>query len=302
VVGLGLFAASRTVRSAMPPRSGYAGFQPSGDQALPDEPSRLVQDGLRARRFRSLRTIVALMLREMATTHGRSPGGYLWAIIEPVAALAMFSIGFSLVFHRPPVGNSFPLFYATGFLPFMMFNDVANKMATSITFSKPLLFYPAVTFLDALVARFLLNVLTHLMVAYIIFWALITVFGARADLDLPRILLSFSLAAGLGIGVGTLNCYLMTAFPIWERAWQIATRPLFIVSGVFFTFDSMPRAAQDILWFNPLIHVIGVSRDGFFGSYQADYVSVVMVLAVSAATLLLGLLLLWRHHRTLLET
>ncbi|MEL6475009.1 MAG: sugar ABC transporter permease, partial [Pseudomonadota bacterium] len=33
------------------------------------------------RRFASLRSIIALMLREMATSYGRSPGGYLWAVL-----------------------------------------------------------------------------------------------------------------------------------------------------------------------------------------------------------------------------
>jgi capsular polysaccharide transport system permease protein len=281
--------------------SAFFRLRPKEAAADPDFMPHLDQDGLRARRFRSVRTIAALMLREMATSYGRSPGGYLWAVLEPVAALAMFSVGFAVLFASPPIGNSFPLFYATGFLPFTMFNVIANKMATSINFSKPLLAYPAVTFIDALIARFLLNVLTQLMVAYIVFFGIIVIFDARADLDLPMILLSFSLAAFLGIGVGTLNCYLMTAFPIWERSWQIATRPLFIISGIFFTFSSMPLFAQNILWFNPLLHVVGLARSGFYGSYRADYVSVSYVLVIASLTLLLGLLLLHRHHRDLLE-
>ena len=36
------------------------------------------------RRFASFRAIGALILREMATSYGRSPGGYIWAILEPV--------------------------------------------------------------------------------------------------------------------------------------------------------------------------------------------------------------------------
>jgi capsular polysaccharide transport system permease protein len=261
----------------------------------------LARDGLRARRFRTPRTIFALMLREVATTYGNSPGGYLWAVLEPVAALAMFSLGFSLVFAAPPIGNSFAMFYATGFLPFLLFTEVANKMATSINFSRPLLAYPVVTFIDALLARFLLNVLTSLMVSYLVFFGIIVVFGARAELDLPVILLGYGLAAFLGIGIGTLNCYLMTAFPLWERTWQILTRPLFIVSGIFFTYDSMPKSAQDIAWYNPLLHVIGVTRDGFYGSYRADYISITLVLGVAGVAFSLGLLLLWRHHRGLLE-
>ena len=302
MIGLALVCGKKMTQPVPPQPPALSGFRPAGKTVTPNAALMLEQDGLRARRFRSLRTIVALMLREMATTYGRSPGGYLWAILDPVAALAVFSVGFGLIFHSPPLGNSFPLFYATGFLPFMLFNDVANKIATSINFSRPLLAYPAVSFLDALIARFLLNVLTHLMIAYIVFFGLVVIFDARADLDVPMILLSFCLAAFLGIGVGTLNCYLMTAFSIWERSWQIATRPMFVVSGIFFTYGSMPRAAQDILWYNPLMHVVGLARAGFYGGYRADYVSVTFVLAISCLTLLAGLLLLWRHHRGLLET
>ena len=56
--------------------------------------SKLPQDPMRANRFRMPRTIVALVLREMATTHGRSPGGYVWAVLEPVAALIVMTVVF----------------------------------------------------------------------------------------------------------------------------------------------------------------------------------------------------------------
>lgn len=282
-------------RPASPPNALRPPSGPGADMPL------LHSDGLRARKMRGPRAIVALILREMATTYGNSPGGYLWAILDPVAALAMFSLGFSLMFNAPPVGNSFPMFYATGFLPFMMFNDVANKMATSIPFSRALLAYPVVTFIDALFARFILNVLTHMMVSFIVFFGIIYIFDARAELDLPVILLGYSMAAMLGLGIGTLNCYLMTAYPVWERSWQIVTRPLFIISGVFFTYGSLPTEVKDILWYNPLLHIVGLTRSGFYGAYRADYVSLLWVFFVSALTLFLGLLLLWRQHRTLLE-
>lgn len=271
------------------------------DRSRPADPAFLPRDALRARKFSTVRAILALILREMSTTHGRSPGGYIWAVLEPVAALALLSLVFSLAFRSPPLGNSFPLFYATGFLPFMMFNDISNKMATSINYSRALLAYPAVTFMDALIARFLLANLTHLMVNYIIFSALIYVVGVRVQVDLPAILLGFSMTAALGIGIGTLNCYLMTSFVVWERAWQIMTRPLFIISGIFFVFSDLPKIAQDVLWYNPLVHVIGIVRTGFYASYKSDYVSLTYVLSISVTTFALGLLLLWRNHRRLME-
>ena len=261
----------------------------------------LQKDGLRARKFRTSRTIAALMLREMSTTYGRSPGGYLWAILDPVIGIMLLSLVFSMAFRSPPIGTSFALFYATGYLPFMLFNDVANKMATSIKFSRPLLAYPAVTFLDALAARFLLNLLTHLMVGYLVFLSLILFFGARAEIDLPAILLGVAMSAMLGGGIGTLNCYLMTSIPIWERAWQIAMRPMFLMSAIFFMFSDIPPVGQAVLWYNPVVHCVGMIRTGFYATYDGSYISVIYVVCLSTLTFMMGLLLLWRHHRTLLE-
>jgi capsular polysaccharide transport system permease protein len=243
------------------------------------------------------------MLREMATTYGRSPGGYLWAVLDPVAAVALLSAVFSLAFSAPPIGSNFPLFYATGYIPFMMFNDIANKLAASTRFSLPLLAYPSVTFIDALIARFLLNALTHMMVAYLVFMGII-VFFAPGDivLDLPSIVAGILLAALLGLGVGTLNCYLMTEFSVWERSWQILTRPLFMVSGIFFIYDAIPEAGQDYIWFNPLIHIVGMMRRGFYPTYEGNYVSPLYVTAVGLSTLVPGLALLYLRHRRLMES
>ena len=174
-------------------------------------------------------------------------------------------------------------------------------MATSINFSKPLLAYPAVTLLDALIARFSLAILTNIMVGYIIFFTMVFVFSARAEIDLPYILLSVATTAALGIGIGTLNCYLMTTISLWERTWQILMRPLFLISGVFFVFSDLPALARDVLWYNPLIHTIGLMRVGFFATYKGDYISVIYVLVIASVTFVLGLLLLWRNHRRLME-
>ena len=48
------------------------------DIDLPPQPQ------LRPPRVQTFRTISALIMREMQTTYGRSPGGYLWAVLEPV--------------------------------------------------------------------------------------------------------------------------------------------------------------------------------------------------------------------------
>ncbi|MFT3688917.1 ABC transporter permease [Paenirhodobacter sp.] len=251
--------------------------------------------------FQMGRTVVALMLREMATTYGRSAGGYLWAILEPILGIALLSVLFSMTLRQPPVGDSFALFYATGFLPFSMFNSLTNKLARSVQFSRPFMAYPCVTFMDTLVARLLLNALTDIVVLLVVVCGIMLIFGLPFWLDLGRLGLMLGLVVLLSAGVGTLNCFLMTSFPIYERIWSIATRPLFLVSGVFFTYSSMPPQVQDLLWFNPLIHIVGLARMSIYPTYNGEYVSPAYVALIGAVTLFFGLMLLVRHFKRLME-
>lgn len=258
--------------------------------------------GLHARNFKTLRTIFALMMREMVTTYGRSPGGYLWAILEPVGGLTVMSIAFSLAFASPALGNNFPLFYATGFLPFMMYTDLAAKLGKSLIFSKPLLFYPSVTYLDALIARFLLNGLTHLMVFYVLIFGIITIFDTGNFLIYPHILNSIGMALALGFGVGVLNSFLLTRFSVWERIWVIITRPMFIISTVFYLMESLPAQVRDVLWYNPLVHIVGIMRRGVYATYDATWASPAYVYGLSLVMAFLGLVFLGRYHRELLNS
>lgn len=241
------------------------------------------------------------MLREMVTTYGRSPGGYMWAILEPVAAIALLSFVFSLAFRTPSLGTSFPLFYATGYLPFILYTDISNKIARAITFSRPLLRYPRVTYIDAILARLFTNVLTHLIVFYILMAGITMTLDIQIILNIPAILLSLLMAAVLGLGVGSINSYLIPAFPAWKQLWSIITRPLFIASGILYTFEDVPAEYREYLWYNPIIHIVGAMRRGFYSTYDATYVSPTYVFGIGLLLLVFGLIMLRRHHRAILS-
>lgn len=258
--------------------------------------------GLHARQHKTIRCVAALVLREMSTTYGKSPGGYLWAFLEPVGGLAIMTVAFSMAFHSPALGNNFPLFYATGYLPFMMYSDIAVKVGQSMRFSKPLLFYPSVTFFDAIIARFLLNGLTHLLVFYVMIFCIFNFFDTTATLDHTSILNSMCMALSLGLGVGILNCFLFGKFPIWERVWVIVTRPMFIISCIFYLFETLPTQIREYLWFNPIAHVVGEMRRGFYPTYDAVWVSPAYVYFFSLSLTLIGLIFLSRYHRDLLNS
>lgn len=256
---------------------------------------------MRRRRHSSLTALFSLILREMSSTYGRSPGGYLWAVLDPVAGVTLLTVVFSLVLHTPPLGKNFPLFYASGYLPFMAFIELTTKIGQAIRYSRPLLSYPSISYFDALLSRLVLNLMTDILVFILLVGGIHIIFDLPADLDGARLLNGLVMLIMLVFGIGSLNCYLFSRFPLWERIWAILTRPLFFVSGVFFVPDFMTEGFRNFLMINPLTHIICELRAGIYPIYQAEFVSPLYVYAIGLIFTCFGLLLLKRHYRFLLS-
>ena len=254
-----------------------------------------------APRHRRLRVLGALVIREMAARFGRSAGGYFWAVAEPLGGVFLLSFAFSLALRSPPLGTNFMLFYSTGVVPFYMYNTMSKGVANAVRSNKGLLNYPVVTVLDAVFAKFALNFMTILIVGALMMGGIVLVLRPDVNLDLAAVAVAFSGAALLGLGVGALNCVLFGLFPTWSNVWAVLTKPLFLLSGIFYLFESAPPAFQQVLWWNPLVHVIGVMRTGFYGSYHADFASLAYVFGVGLTLFVVGAHLLRRHASLLLE-
>lgn len=154
-----------------------------------------------------LRCIAALMLREMGTRYGRQPGGYVWALVQPLGMIILLSFAFSLVATSPALGTSFLLFKGTGMLILQVFSNLGHSVGRSMHFSRPLLFYPRVTWVDAVIARFLLNAAVALAVTCIILAGILVYDDIHTVLDWGRIAQAMALACAFGLGVGcTATC------------------------------------------------------------------------------------------------
>ena len=236
-----------------------------------------------------LRVLHALMLREMITRYGVSRLGYFWALLEPVGFIALLAVIFSQIAHAPPFGKSFALFYATGYVAFHWFHDISTVTARSVHVNRPLLSFPTVTPFDTILARFLLQALTGLAVAVVIFTVILAVFADQIALAIGPLLCAFALAALLGLGIGTFNAVAFQLSKTWELAWGLISRPMFLISCVFFSFRSLPEFVQDILWFNPIVHLVGYMRAGFYPVYDATHLAAPYVVGLALTLLLTGL-------------
>lgn len=74
-----------------------------------------------------------------------------------------------------------------------------------------------------------------------------------------------------------------------------------IASGVIFIYEDLPELAQDILWYNPLIHITALARQGFYSIYDPQWISVGYVALVSLVPLFFGVVLTRRYYRDILD-
>jgi capsular polysaccharide transport system permease protein len=221
----------------------------------------------------SLEVVHALVLRETRTRFGRSQLGYLWALLEPSLLILTFWALFSLTHRAPPPGMDLFGFVATGVVPYTLFASSVHRVAEAIHGNKALLYYPQVRPFELVLARAGLEAATYGAV-------LLLLLGGRAlwqqqlAVDEPlQLLAGMALASLLGSGLGALFMALGQLSATADRARGPLLRPLFWVSGIFFTAEALPERVREVFLLNPVLHAVELVRDGLYADYDAVHAS-----------------------------
>lgn len=248
-----------------------------------------------------IRVIAALMVREMITRYGRSWGGYFWAIVEPVGMIAILTLAFSQFLIAPPLGSSFALFYSVGYVTFSYFQTVSQNTSIAVGINRALMHFPAVSPLDAVLARSILQTMTMILVTLIIFFGLSMFIDERISVSLSEFMLACFGAIVLGTGVGAFNVVLFAFVPFYKNVWAIISRPLFLVSGIFYTVESTPPHIQAVLVLNPLVHITGEAHKAFYPTYDGAFVIMAYPIGLGIGLFIIAGALIMRHRSFIIE-
>ncbi|MBO6920390.1 MAG: ABC transporter permease [Rhizobiaceae bacterium] len=233
-----------------------------------------------------LRVILALVLRETRVAFGTAQLGYLWAIANPVFGVAALAIIFSTISRHPPIGSSFVLFYATGMLPFEMYQKYAKSLMKVFDQNRGLYAYPLVKNLDPVYARCILVFATYCLVLFVFFSALILIGLSEFPSHIHESTLAIVALSMLGIGAGMINAVIKALWSTWPQIEGIISRPLFFISGIFFIPTMFSSEIRYWLSWNPVLHVIEWFREGYYPNYES------VVLDKGYLFLCIGILLL----------
>lgn len=212
--------------------------------------------------------VFALLMREMKTRFGSYRLSYAWAVLEPLAHVAVFAIIFGYIIGRTIPGVNYPLFIITGIMPWLMFTNMLNRGMHAISANKALFNYRQLRPLDTIAARMLLEGLIHVgTFAFLLLLAWWTGIEFRIHEPL-RIIAAFGLLFALSVGLALPMCYVATLYPELAKVVPMIMRPLYFMSGIFFSLTLVPMEYHAYLDWNPVLQSSEMIRSAIFTNIQ----------------------------------
>lgn len=247
-------------------------------------------------------TIETLFLREIRTRFGKYRLGYLWAILEPSAHLLMLLGILGYVMHRTMPDISFPVFLLNGLIPFFIFSSISKRSISAIEANQGLFNYRSVKPIDTIIARALLETLIYVIV-YILLMLIVWIVGEYFKItNLLRIIGTWSLLIILSCSIGLIFMVVGRTFPEMQKVLPLLNKPLYFGSCIMFPLHSIPKQYWPYLLWNPLVHVVELSRESVMPGYISEGVSLNYLAMFTLVTLFISLALYRNREEAMLTS
>lgn len=224
----------------------------------------------------------ALVERERRTRFAGGMIGHFWAHLTPIAWIAFVVVLFWSLNRAPPLYVGPEIFVATGILPYLAFRQTITSLSRAIPANRSLLYLRPVTAHDLLLATAIREAMNLAITACLIFGGIIILFNVPAPAHPESVILGLGLAWFLACGIGRFIAVLGLISDSFARFVPIILRPVFWVSGIFYTATELPTALQNALWYSPILHITEITREGYFLGYTSPVATPWMPIAVAA--------------------
>lgn len=246
--------------------------------------------------------VFALILRELKTRFGNRFVGLVWVLFEPVANIGSVLILRVVVRQRTAGVQIDPAVYlVVAMIPFFAFRNIWFRMMSAVNANAGLFGYRQVKPADAMAARAIMETTMYAMI-FVAFMLIFAWLGERSlparPLEYMGVVLIFMV---FGAGLGLMSVVGVRKMPALETFLQLTTFPLYITAGVLIPINSFPATVIPVLLWNPLLHLVELSRWAFFPTYHPLMgVNLTYPLAWTLATLFLGVALFWVNRQRLM--
>ncbi len=204
--------------------------------------------------------IFAIFLREIKSKFNDKVG-ISWAVISPVSFI------FALSFMRNTIsggrdvhGMSTFLFMMIGMALIQFFLGTMSSTSSALKKSRPLFSFRQVQPISAILAISGFEFLNKLFIVAVLG---VISFLFKFDIviyDLLELLFNLVKLWLIAISLGTIFSLSYCFIPELQKVVEIMTRPLFFISGTFMSLQDFPQEYWHYLTWNPILHIIELSR------------------------------------------
>ena len=236
-----------------------------------------------------LRSIWALVVREMMMRYGRDHLGFVWVVLEPMILTAGVLIIWSLIRDRYEHGITIVTLVVTGYLPLTLWRHLTSNLILPFRRSVAMLYHRPISFFDIIFAKGILEFAGCTAAAITVYTFLLIAGYIEPIADLGLIIAGWLLMALFAFAAGTVIALVTELNEITEKFIQPMQYLMLPVSGAFFMLDWFPASVQRLLLWNPHVHCFEMVRAGFMGDSVITHYSPWYTIAWSFALLCLGL-------------
>ena len=249
-----------------------------------------------------LAVVKALFYREMQTRFGSKKLGYLWAVVDPTAKIVVFSAIKVLLGARVGLGYDYPVFLATSFLAYDLFANITKKSMEAFSANAALFAYKQVKPFDTVVVRYVVECLVMVMATLVLVVAgLYLGFDLRVE-NISMVLLGVVWISLFGLGLGIFFAVIGHFYENFKKTVNLLFLPLFFVSALFYTVDSLPPLAREYILYNPVVHFMELIHGSYFSALHTEYVDYTYMLFWTLLPLFAGLYLYRRAEEGIIAS
>ncbi len=211
----------------------------------------------------------ALLMREALRRLFATRAAWSWLIVEPLFHAAYLVTIYTVVKVRSVGGIDIVIWLLSGLMAYFMFRRTASQVSGALAANRPLFSYRQVKPLDPMISRAILEgALMTALSAVVLFAA--TLLGHPFIPDAPLTVLLAMLCAWLtGMNWGMIVAVVSELVPELGNVIDLASRPLYLISGVVFPLSVLPVALREWLMLNPVSHLLEQLRLGIAPHYHA---------------------------------
>ena len=248
----------------------------------------------RLRQFSDL--FVTLSLHRISVRYKQSRLGILWAVVQPLAMMVVFTLIFTLVRASPGGAVPFPLFAYAGLVPWTMFSSGVSAASSALTSHASLLtkvaFPREILPLTYIVAALVDFVLSSAVLLGLMLWFGITPSWTIAW-AVPAVVVLLIFLIGLALFLAAMQVHYRDvgiAMPLVLQIWLFASPVLYALAAVR---HALPEPLYVLYTLNPLVGIVDTFRRAVVLHQSPDY----FALAMSAVVALLLLPLAYLYFK-----